>query len=296
MEQLFDIADSTDWLKTSLPAFAPLESALRCQVCKDFYDTPMITSCSHTFCSLCIRKCLSSDGKCPACRANDQASKLRRNWTVQEIVDAFQTARLAALELARRDSTLARAKEVKKRDLKRKLDDTDLEEEEAPTRSKYRVTRSQTRRAATTATTSSQTQEVVISSQEDDYVDQEPDDGLVGCPICGTRMKEEAVYTHLDRCDGEKKQSNGRNTRAKSVHMPSLQPHEANVIADLHYLPLRLIHCSGPLHNNQIKTLSDYRNSTTPSLRRRRFERNCRSLVYPPGARDSFSSGDTLSG
>src|SRR5215469_15342374 len=51
------LPDPTDWLNTSLPSFATLESALRCQVCKDFYDTPMITSCSHTFCSLCIRRC-----------------------------------------------------------------------------------------------------------------------------------------------------------------------------------------------------------------------------------------------
>ena len=24
------------------------------------------------------------------------------------------------------------------------------------------------------------------------------DDGLIACPICGARMKEEAVYPHLD--------------------------------------------------------------------------------------------------
>src|SRR6266568_8348001 len=89
----FDIPDSTDWLHTPLASFEPLEAALRCQVCKDFYDTPMLTTCSHTFCSLCIRRCFAADGKCPTCRASDQANKLRRNWVVQEIVDAFQAAR-----------------------------------------------------------------------------------------------------------------------------------------------------------------------------------------------------------
>src|ERR1700761_6531519 len=98
-----DVTDSTDWLTTSLASFTPLDAALRCQVCKDFYDTPMITSCSHTFCSLCIRRCLSSDGKCPTCRTEDQSSKLRRNWTVQECVDAFSQSRKHALELARED-------------------------------------------------------------------------------------------------------------------------------------------------------------------------------------------------
>jgi E3 ubiquitin-protein ligase RAD18 len=30
----------------------------------------------------------------------------------------------------------------------------------------------------------------------------EPDDGLVACPTCKQRMKEEAVFPHLDQCDG----------------------------------------------------------------------------------------------
>lgn len=100
------IPDSTDWLTTSLACVAPVESALRCQVCKDFFDNPVITSCSHTFCSLCIRRCLSTEGKCPACRAPDQELKLRRNCAVQELVDCFQAAREAILDLARRDSNV----------------------------------------------------------------------------------------------------------------------------------------------------------------------------------------------
>lgn len=259
MEQLFDIADSTDWLNTSLPAFAPLETALRCQVCKDFYDTPMITSCSHTFCSLCIRKCLSSDGKCPACRASDQASKLRRNWTVQEIVDAFRTARPTALQLARRESTLAQAKEAKRRGLKRKLEDTDLEEDGIAARKEIRVTRSQSRRVATSSSAAAEAQEVVISSLEDQGADQEPDDGLVGCPICGTRMKEEAVYTHLDRCDGRKKQGNGRSTRAKSVHACRYRKCILSAVADLSCLHPRRLHSNTHLPNILIKSQNAYR-------------------------------------
>jgi E3 ubiquitin-protein ligase RAD18 len=101
MDKSFDLPDSTDWLASSLPSVAPLESALRCQICKDFFDNPVITSCSHTFCSLCIRRCLSAEGKCPACRSSDQEVKLRRNWAVQEIVESFQNARPNVLALAR---------------------------------------------------------------------------------------------------------------------------------------------------------------------------------------------------
>lgn len=97
-----DVADSTDWLSTSLPALARVEASLRCQVCKDFYETPMITTCSHTFCSLCIRRALSNDSKCPVCRAGEQEVKLRSNWSVEEAVESFKAARSAVLELAQR--------------------------------------------------------------------------------------------------------------------------------------------------------------------------------------------------
>ena len=102
MEPTFDIPDSTDWLDTPLTLLAPFETSLRCQVCKDFFDNPVITSCSHTFCSLCIRRCLSTEGKCPTCRSSDQELKLRRNWVVQELVEGFKNARPSILQLARK--------------------------------------------------------------------------------------------------------------------------------------------------------------------------------------------------
>ena len=110
MDSLSELLDPSDWLQTSLPQLTPLESGLRCQVCKDFYDTPMITSCSHTFCSLCIRRCLTSDGKCPACRSPDQEIRLRRNWSVQEIVDAFRHARPTLIQLVTTQSSTHKEK------------------------------------------------------------------------------------------------------------------------------------------------------------------------------------------
>ena len=110
MDISFEVSDPTDWLQTSLCQVAPVEAALRCQVCKDFFDTPMITSCSHTFCSLCIRRCLTNDGKCPTCRAADQELRLRRNWTVEEVVQTFKEARPALLQL---NDSLAAEKEEK---------------------------------------------------------------------------------------------------------------------------------------------------------------------------------------
>lgn len=100
MDESYNVPDSTDWLNTPLAGLMPVEQAFRCHVCKDFYNSPMLTSCNHTFCSICIRRCLSVDGKCPLCRANDQESKLRGNWALREAVDAFVKTRPAILEIA----------------------------------------------------------------------------------------------------------------------------------------------------------------------------------------------------
>lgn len=40
---------------------------LRCSICKDFFNAAMSLSCSHTFCSKCIRVHLSLKSNCPAC-------------------------------------------------------------------------------------------------------------------------------------------------------------------------------------------------------------------------------------
>ena len=215
------VPDSTDWLPTPLAALAPLESALRCQVCKDFFNTPMMTSCSHTFCSLCIRRYLSQEGRCPACRTADQELKLRRNWVVEELVSGFVEGRESLLTFARRAAEVEKQKQEgddnprpKKR---RKVHVQSLLQDGAG--AERRSTRSQSRRDAIQASQESTAEHIVADSDDagSEYEEQEEtemarqaptpprakaelNDGLVACPGCGKRMKEEIVFTHLDQC------------------------------------------------------------------------------------------------
>ncbi|KAJ5366403.1 DNA repair protein (RadR) [Penicillium brevicompactum] len=199
MDTSSEISDPTQWLETPLSLLAPLESALRCQVCKEFFNNPVITSCCHTFCSLCIRRCLSAEGKCPACRSPDQELKLRRNWAVQELVDAFQTARPSVLDFSRETTQLAQAEEQAGEPLHKKRKVTQVEEhvQTSETSSQGRRTRSQRHQLQAEESPAFDTSPQVIedSQDEDEYV---PDDGLVACPICNRKMKEEAVFPHLN--------------------------------------------------------------------------------------------------
>jgi len=229
MDAAYNVTDSSDWLNTPLAPLRSVEAALRCQVCKDFYNTPMITTCSHTFCSLCIRRCLTNEGKCPSCRSSDQEIRLRRNWAVQELVDAFQEARPNLLKAGQE---LVEARSNGGVDSgKRKLGDTDLEQSD-PGIALRRKTRSQSRRvSADQPEVTSQAEEQTVGGEAHDP-DYElgmvhrsrrgggeahcvTDDNMVACPICGERMKVEDVYLHLDT--HQEGQKPNRNEKPKSL-------------------------------------------------------------------------------
>ena len=213
MDSSFEVSDPSDWLQSPLFQLGPVEQALRCQVCKDFFDTPMITSCSHTFCSLCIRRCLTTDGRCPACRTQDQAMKLRANSTVQELVENFKIARPLILKFGRSFGT---AEDDIGRIKKRKIDDTDMEDDEDADeqyvdddlgRKKMRL-RNQRRSTPTFVGEQLSYERRNSGSPPGEsapsvafYVTNINlilEDGLAACPICGARMKEETVFPHLD--------------------------------------------------------------------------------------------------
>jgi E3 ubiquitin-protein ligase RAD18 len=209
MDASFDLPDSTDWIKTSLPAFEPLEAALRCEVCKEFYNNPVITSCNHTFCSICIRRCITADGKCPSCKTGCSSDKLAPNIAIREVVMRFQEARPKAMELARADENEETTAGSKK---KRKLDDTDLEDGENVRHTRSRQTRTRSQRNG-----GGHGSPVVVADSEDDGDDDFMPDGMVKCPMCHKAMKEELVYNHLDICTGPET-SQARNTRSRYVY------------------------------------------------------------------------------
>ncbi|KAF2458997.1 hypothetical protein BDY21DRAFT_378109 [Lineolata rhizophorae] len=197
------LSDPTDFLSTAIPGLTRLDSAVRCEVCKDFFTTPMLTSCAHAFCSLCIRRALSADGRCPKCRAPDQASKLRRCDALVAVVEGWKGCRAEVLGRAGTEEVEAR------RGVKRKVGDVAGEEDREGvgrrTRSQAKKTAVGTMERPGEKDPDNAVVDLVQDTEDEDDGEYrpEPDDGLVGCPVCGKRMKEELVFSHLDRCDGE---------------------------------------------------------------------------------------------
>lgn len=233
-EPNYDVPDSTDWLNTPLSGLMPVEQAFRCHVCKDFYNSPMLTSCNHTFCSLCIRRCLSVEGKCPLCRKTDQESRLRGNWALREAVDCFKECRAAILEFARRPAPTTTIAYPKRK--AGEVEEIEDGEEPTPKRPRRSTRSTRTRDTGATPAVSQEESHGFEQTDETDEYRPEIDDGLVACPICWERMKLEAVDRHISTgsCPGAPQPQsqlqapilNGASTRSAQPSFPS--PSKAN--------------------------------------------------------------------
>jgi E3 ubiquitin-protein ligase RAD18 len=184
MAHSIQLSDPSDWIGTAIEPLGKVDAALRCQVCKEYFRTPMITACTHTFCSLCIRRCITADGKCPTCRTEVAISRLCKNTTVAEMVEAFEQARPVMLEVGRHSLNHATGSKRARVD-----GDTDV----PPPKSK-RQTRSEGRQEASRTTKDMDD----LSSPEHSVSLSPAKDGYSRCPICTKEMRIEQVYSHLD--------------------------------------------------------------------------------------------------
>ncbi|KAF9766587.1 hypothetical protein IL306_000995 [Fusarium sp. DS 682] len=115
---------------------------------------------------------------------------------MEEAVQAFISARPAALELARKGHS-------SKTTSKRKTVDNHLESGDAPESKRLRSsTRLRNTRSTPSYTIPAEEDEIVQVSDEDADFEPEPEDGLVACPVCQSRMKEWQVFQHLETCTG----------------------------------------------------------------------------------------------
>lgn len=66
-----------------------IEDLLVCGICYEYMEASVITTCSHNYCSLCIRKYLHYKSQCPACFCETFEKDLRKNKVLDEIISYF---------------------------------------------------------------------------------------------------------------------------------------------------------------------------------------------------------------
>jgi E3 ubiquitin-protein ligase RAD18 len=246
-----ELSHPSDFQSTSVPDLTDIDSLVRCQICKDFFETPMITKCSHTFCSLCIRQALSTNGKCPTCRRDDQAANLRRNWPIQETVRVWKKLRQELLDALSRNKEpeLAQGNKTGRMDAsvqtvvsgmealgtaaKRRIDEV-----ENPMESPRYKTRSKRIHYGGLSSLSTSQDEQTTTDEIDDERDEDYDDTtvvditpaqaaqaakaiMVACPICSEYMLESLVFGHLDHCTGTEGPAQSLASSSRLQTMPN---------------------------------------------------------------------------
>ncbi|NWT72179.1 RAD18 ligase, partial [Prunella himalayana] len=77
-----------------------VDNLLRCGICFDYFSIAVIIpQCSHSYCSLCIRKSLSYKTQCPTCCVTVSESDLKNNRILDDLVKSFNSARQQLLQL-----------------------------------------------------------------------------------------------------------------------------------------------------------------------------------------------------
>lgn len=113
-----------------VPVLKDFDSLLRCHICKDILNIPVITPCSHTFCSVCIRDYLrnGNDENCPLCLNDLNESLLRPELLLNEICKCYKTEIKSVIvnKLNFSNNTIAVTEDIKvnKSSTKRKLGNT----------------------------------------------------------------------------------------------------------------------------------------------------------------------------
>lgn len=175
MDDDFEITESTDWKDTKVPSLEQLDFSLRCQICKEFLTAPLLTSCGHSFCSLCIRRTLLHEKHCPVCRLQQSEGNLRKNPVLEDVVQAFVKSRKMIMELAAENTEVV--EQTKEEDTNMVDEEVQTEslsgqeyEDVEPPRSRKRKRTYTTRsgRATTRATTRAQPVLEVMDSDQDD--------------------------------------------------------------------------------------------------------------------------------
>lgn len=193
---------------------------------------------------------------------SEQEARLRRNVAVQEAADAFVGARSQMMLLAKQEEDVGRqarvtqgaetTKPTRGSKRKRTQEDGDVPITQAPrTRSQRQAerARSVSDLAAKNHTTDrslpvdTDIEDGDYEPYQDDYQQEDtrnaqnshtpqPSDGLVACPMCGKRMKEELVFPHTDTCTGNSSRSSppprpSSSSSKNTLHDPSKPLREA---------------------------------------------------------------------
>ena len=73
-----------------------LEEDISCPVCTDIFKDPVLLSCSHSFCKVCLQQFWETKGsrECPICRRRSSKAKPPLNLALKNLCETFLQERV----------------------------------------------------------------------------------------------------------------------------------------------------------------------------------------------------------
>ncbi|XP_011686477.1 PREDICTED: E3 ubiquitin-protein ligase RAD18-like [Wasmannia auropunctata] len=193
-----------------------IDELLQCGICYEYMDTCVITSCSHSYCSLCIRKYLHYKTQCPICSEETFEKDLRKNKLLDEIIMHYLNFK------EKHDKKFHREKLTAKNDnsgmicstnnfaCKKEQDVSDVTAEvshkssDSPTLAAGNTTPRRRKDHQQDVSTPSTSTDLRIPSmftpKSRKGLQKEEDRRVVTCPVCKVEVSENNINRHLDDC------------------------------------------------------------------------------------------------
>lgn len=164
----------------------PLDQALRCHICFEYFENCMITKCSHNYCSLCIRRYMAYKAQCPTCFQAATEPELRNNRLVDEVLRIYKKI---------------------KETLQLPYETQENLHSDAPSSSRTDGSY-ESKRPSKIDTSQSRTPKEAETSTFDE----------VSCPVCYTPIPSQIINSHLDSCLKQSEERSERKFLPKLVY------------------------------------------------------------------------------
>lgn len=205
-----------------------LEGLCKCGICQETFNTPVLTQCSHSFCSLCIRKWLTTKAVCPACSSETHESSLRKNTVLENIIEALERVKknrkgVVAARSPQKPNARAPSQGPSNSNVNSSnklnqnlhpsvpisaISDSDTDDSDAfiktrPSTSKISPktnVRSNVPKETPPRTPCIKPQTTALNQSLTPKVGASPAVVKVACPVCSVEMPQRVINEHLDKC------------------------------------------------------------------------------------------------
>ena len=184
-----------------------LEERFRCKICYDLFRDPVMTSCGHHFCSLCVRQYYVYHQKCPQCERENLESQLRTDRDLKDILVLL--CRVVLPDLEKEKVTIPNSSTP--------VPKTPVRRSPSPKPSTSKTPQRPPRPASPQPSTSRVTLEPETPAQGP------------SCPVCNAQVEAKRMNTHLDLClNGLEDPELSKSTTKKTPQMPLTSPKPAS--------------------------------------------------------------------